>query len=209
MRFFAVILVMGVSVACHATENSNPFVSPPPVFPDAPPPRVAPPAQDDQPPQSYTENRSLFELIEVVGRSATFAVLRFPMVGSSNASMTGGAHVGGASGAAAAAQGVAYRELIVRSGRKTFIGGRSFQVELPVGSTNVLLLDGKNGKVLWEGDLSGPRIYYANPNVADYQYTPPAAAGAGVGQTSGGMAAVSAAGQSGAAQGIQPSGALR
>lgn len=175
-RFVVVPLVMMLSaVSSYAAENSNPFVLP------APPPvaGMTLPSLDEPLSQSFTENRSVFDLLEVVGRTATFAVLRYPMAGS---------------GATTGVQGVSYRELIVKKGQASFIGGRSFKAVLPSTGTNVLLVDSKNGKVLWEGDLSAPKIYHVNPNIADYQYTPPVSAGTGVGQATSG----STVGQSGA-----------
>ena len=188
VKHFAIPLAMTISMVCHA-ENQNPFVPPLPQ-PHAAGPVFPPPPLDEPSPQNFTENRSVFDTLEVIGRGAKFAILRYPMSG-------------GAAGATTSTQGVSYRELIIRSERNASIGGRSFKVVLPIDGTNVLLVDNKSGKVLWDGDLSAPKVYYATPNVADYQYTPPVAAGTGVGQSG-------AAGQSAAAgQAAMPAGMIR
>lgn len=168
MKRLAVVplAMMLFAASSSAAENSNPFILPAP-------PSVAGmafPPPDESLSQAFTENRSVFDVLEVVGRTATLAVLRYPMVG---------------------VQGASYRELIVRKGRASFIGGRSFKAVLPCAGTNVLLVDSKSGKVLWEGDLSSPKIYHVNPNMVDYQYTPPVSAGTGVGQSTSGSNASS------------------
>lgn len=191
MKMYFVPLVMMISLACHADDNSNPFVSPsslPPASAASSLPRAASPMLDEPLPLSFTENRTMFDLLEVVGRGANFAVLRYPI--------TGAANIGGGG----SAQSVSYREFIARNGKNILIGGRSFKVTLPHGGTNVLLVDGKNGKVLWEGEMSAPKVYYANPAIADFQYTPPVSAGTGVGQ------AIVGAGNGHSAQGAQPGG---
>lgn len=205
MNRLVISLIVLASVSSHAADNSNPFV------PAAGAALHAQPqlSLDDPLPQSFTENKSIFDLIEVVGRNSNFAVLRYPVSGSSGAALSGGTGVV----ATASTQGVSYRELVVRGGRNTFIGGHSFKVELPRGNTNVLLV-GKNGKVLWEGDLSAPKVYYVNPPATDYQYTPPMSAGAGIGQSVNGQIAPSNSGATGQpaavmGQGVQQSGANR
>ena len=197
MKRFLIPLIMMACVSSHAAENTNPFIlnQPLPVTPVGGLPR---PSLDDPLPQSFTENRSLFDMIEVVGRGTDFAVLRYPMVTTSSTGQTAGA---------ATSQGVSFRELIVRSDKTSFIAGRSFKAVLPGGGTNVLLVDSKSGKVLWEGDLSGPKVYYTNPNIMDYQYSPPLSAGAGVGQSTGGT--MSASGSVSAGQAAQPAGTPR
>lgn len=184
MNRIALILLTLYAVSSHATEEANPFSrlpAPPAAAPllSAPPAPPPPPPAEESLPASFVENRSVFDLLEVVGRSDTSAVLRYPMAGST----------GGVGGGASAAQGQAFRTVIVHDGQAVFIGGRSYSVVLPRGATNVLLVDGKRGKTLWEGDLSAPRVYQAAPNVTDFQYSPPAAAvGSGIGFRSTGSA---------------------
>jgi hypothetical protein len=136
------------------------------------------PSMDSPLPQAFTENKSIFDMLEVIGRGVNFAILRYPMIGTSMTATP----VSGST--AAAPQGISYRELIVKTDKQVLIGGRSFKVILPAGETNVQLANDKNGHILWEGDLSGPKVYNTNPNVVDYQYTPPTTAGTGIGQTS-------------------------
>lgn len=213
MKHALMPLALMACVNAHAAEYANPYSPYPPApsaVPSAPPPPLPMPmggmphlALDDALPPAFTENRSVFDVLEVVGRSATFAVLRYPMTGSSagaNVGTSTSASANAGAGAATSAQGISYRKLIVRSEKTAFIGGRSFKVVLPGGGTNVLLVDSKNGKVLWEGDLSEPKIYYTSPNVTDYQYTPPASAGTGVGQASNAGGLATAFGQSTAGQ---------
>jgi len=66
------------------------------------------------------------------------------------------------------------------------IDGREFKAKFAE-DTSVQLLNTK-GKVVWEGDLSMPKVYQPTPNITDYQYTPPISAGADIGQKSGGAA---------------------
>lgn len=199
MKRLLTLLLLAVCANGFAADYANPY-SPQPL-PLAPSmggmPHPIVPSLDDPLPQAFTENRSLFDIIEVVGRGRDFAVLRYPTVTTSSTGQAG----------AATSQGIAYRELIVKSDKTSFIGGRSFKAVLPGGGTNVLLVDGKNGKVLWEGDLSGPKVYYTSPNMMDYQYSPPLSAGAGVGQTPSGTMSVS--GQTSTGQTAQTAGTPR
>lgn len=187
MKRFLIFLVITITVSAtsYAAENSNPF-NPQPIVPAIG--QTFPQLLDDPLPQTFTENRSIFDTLEIVGRSTTFAVLRYPMVGTTT-------------------QGTSYREFIVKSGKNSFIGGRSFKAVFPQGGTNVLLVD-KNGKILWEGDLSAPKTYQITPNVIDYQYTPPVSAGAGIGQSLAGSTSI-AGNQISSPTQIQSIGAIR
>lgn len=204
MRFLAVVpFAMMISAPCFSAGNSNPFVALP--APDQLVMNSNPAATLDEPlPQSFTENRSVFDMIEVVGRAANSAVLRIPI--TSVQPQSGMAVAGGAM---ASAQGISYRQVIAKNGRDIFVGGRLFKVTLPADGTLVVLAD-KRGRVAWEGDLQGPKVFNVSPNMADYQYSPPLSAGKGIVQSTSSSAALGgvsgqAAGQP-AAPGGQPPG---
>lgn len=184
MKYFAVVpLAMMISMPCFSADHSNPFVSPlpPPAIDSASP---AAPALEDPLPKSFSENRSVFDMMEVVGRGANSAILRIPMT-------SGQSNMGAPVGAATTAQGMSYRQLVVKSGRDIFVGGRLYKVALPKDGTSVVLADSK-GRIAWEGDLQGAKVFNVSPNISDYQYSPPLSAGNGIGQTTGAAGAVSA-----------------
>jgi hypothetical protein len=171
---YSILLAVIFSAQCFAADNSNPFTlasagGPGALLDAALPSQI----KEDVLPMSFTENRTLFDMLEVVARSANSAILRYPVM-----VVTPGA----AAPIAGGAQGVTYRDLVFKKGQVKLIAGRSFKAVFPVGETNVQLLDSK-GKIVWEGDLSSPKVYSVNPNMIDYQYTPPPSAGTGVGQT--------------------------
>jgi len=168
LRVLSQIGLLIVSLNCFAAESGNPFnkaLPPAPPMPNG----LTMPELEEVLPRGFVENKGVFDTIEIVGRSESVAVLRYPMMGSS---------------ITATNQGISYRQVTVRDGRQTFIGGRSFKVNLPKGETTVQFVEAKSGKIFWEGDLSTPRVYYSTPNQTDFQYTPPLSAGVGIGQGS-------------------------
>jgi hypothetical protein len=175
MRLAFLIATMMVWANCLAADDSNPFAI---RGGGASLPPLPPSAMDEPLPPSFVENRSLFDALEIVGKTSSLVILRYPIINTRVA----------ASGAAggAAVGGLTYRELYFRRGQVRLIDGREFKARFN-DETSVQLLN-TSGKVVWEGDLSMPKVYQSAPNIVDYQYIPPISAGADIGQKSSGAA---------------------
>lgn len=179
-RIIAASLMMVVWPSFADTPNYFAQMPPPPAASTGNPHLSAPP---DAPLPSFFENKSVFDTLEVVGRTDTCATLRYPQAGYGSA---GGAPSGGVpppgspGGGSGAAASMNFRVTTVKHGDSVFLGGRKYKVALDKEVTLVRLLDITQNRVVWEGDLSAPKSYSAPPNMADYQYAPPISAGAGI-----------------------------
>lgn len=164
-----------LTAACSAFAEETHFAQPP-----SSPAEMAMPQRPAMPTDmllpSYSENKSVFDVLEVVGRTDTHATLRYPQAG---VNPTGGAGQPG-SPAGGGAASLNFRVVTVKHGESIFLSGRKYKVALDKSVTLVRLLDIAQNRVIWEGDLSAPRTYSVMPNMTDYQYVPPVSAGAGV-----------------------------
>ena len=183
MRTLAILSIL--ILPCSALAETPNFFVP---LPSTPTPignttqPVGMSAATDAPLPSFSDNKSVFDMLEVVGRSDTHATLRYPQMGlaTPGANLQAGQQGNMASGAGAAIGAMNYRVMSVKQGGVILLNGRKYFVLLNKDDETVRLLDSSKKNIVWEGDLSAPKSYSVSPNLADHQYAPPMSAGAGV-----------------------------
>lgn len=149
--------------------GGNPFIkdAPPPPMQGAgagmssqqgqflPPPSTLP----DPIPQQFTENKSIFDSLAVVGLNDDYALLRYQA----------------SSGAAGAGEAPQSRVVGVTNGESIWLGGRRYLVKIADLTVRIITVQSK-GKprhaasmddVVWAGDLNAPRGYSVSPNPQD------------------------------------------
>lgn len=190
---FLVVVFSGSAFAdppAPAPAAINPFVREapqPPTNPGHPPGGAIAPAQAamfaapppplvEQVPQQFTENRTLFDSLSVVGiNGGKYATLRYPM------SATGGTQPGMASpgmsgGGMGAAQGGQFRVAVVADGAPLWLNGRKYIARINKQTVRLvypkrespLAGDRKNKpatseETVWAGEIDAPRGIPANP----------------------------------------------
>jgi hypothetical protein len=187
------LLFIATSAAADAAAQSNPFVQsapPPPLSAAAgtpqanmalPPP--IPVMTPDPVPVQFTDNRSVFDQLAVVGINGDRATLRHPVTGAAaGAQGSAGAGAGVASGAGAAAA-QQFRVMVVKDGNPVWLNGRKYLAKVDglsvrlVSATPIKFTAPDKKKrqgavdtfedVVWSGDLEPPRSVQPAPNPQD------------------------------------------
>lgn len=178
------LICVGLAQAAPS-EPINPFVkdAPPPTpqvgAPPGLPPTGYPIAGTNSPPPPafsneplspyYNDNRLIFDSLTVVGLSARFATLRYPVTGGSGQSGTTSPGMAGSS-----QQSGQYRVVTVADGAPLWLSGRKYVVRIDADTVRLaysrpVVVSEKKGKpvndetVVWAGQLDTPRVVSAPP----------------------------------------------
>lgn len=176
------LVLMAVAFGCLAEDmDSNPYMPLAQKLP--PPPNFAPGAgrmgETTPIPVEITENRSVLDSMQLVGRKGNYVRLRWNQAGQGQVP---GQMAGGAGASTSAAAGVTTRVWQGNVGEILVVGGRSLRVMSANNGSDAisLVLPNDSKHVVWMASFDNPTTYQVAPVMTDYQYVPPLSAGTGI-----------------------------